>query len=276
MSHTVRAARSRHAHTVMLTVLLAAGASFAAPSPSAVLFTQKCSACHNIGDGPKVGPDLLGVTERRDAKWIAAFVRAPGAAIDRGDKVAVELYEKFNKVKMPDQPLSDAELDGLLAYFAECTRAKGCKPVQAGPKFATDATPEEIDLGRRLFEGHARLSGRGPACLGCHNVRGAGLVGGGTLAADLTFAFARMGEKGLTPALTEPRGQIHRTLYRGPHAFSEEETYAFKAYLAHASRDGARPRRDRDFLYLGLAAAAVVLGLVFALRGDAAGRKEQP
>ena len=33
------------------------------------IFQSKCSACHSIGGGRRVGPDLAGVMERRTKDW---------------------------------------------------------------------------------------------------------------------------------------------------------------------------------------------------------------
>ena len=37
------------------------------------LFEQKCAACHTIGKGRLVGPDLAGVNKRRSKKWLNNF-----------------------------------------------------------------------------------------------------------------------------------------------------------------------------------------------------------
>ena len=41
------------------------------------LFTEKCVACHTIGKGPLVGPDLQGVTTQRDPAWLTKWLSAP-------------------------------------------------------------------------------------------------------------------------------------------------------------------------------------------------------
>ena len=236
--------------------------------PGAVLFSQRCSTCHNIGGGPKVGPDLLGVTERRTKPWIAKFVRGPGAAIDGGDPIAVQLSKKFPGIRMPDQPLADGELDDVLAYFAACTTRGGCQPVATGPKWGTDGTDDDVARGRELFLGHRRLQQGGAPCFACHNVRGAagneGVMGGGTLGPDLTFAYARLGEKGLTPALEQTATPIMHAVY-GDARLEPDEQFALKAYFARLARDGAYPPRERDFLLLGSEGMGLVLGLA-ALR----------
>src|SRR5687768_2260572 len=46
------------------------------------VFTAKgCPACHKVGAGKLVGPDLKGVTQRRDEKWIAKMILRPDVMV---------------------------------------------------------------------------------------------------------------------------------------------------------------------------------------------------
>src|SRR5262249_23399752 len=45
--------------------------------PGQSLFKKICAPCHTIGVGDRVGPDLRGVTERRDHVWLADFIQHP-------------------------------------------------------------------------------------------------------------------------------------------------------------------------------------------------------
>jgi mono/diheme cytochrome c family protein len=254
---------------VAASIVAAASVASAAPpdppAPGAALFSERCSTCHNIGGGVKVGPDLLGVTERRNKPWLARFVRAPGAAIDSGDPIAAALFKTFQPVRMPDQALTDAEVDSIWAYFAACTTKGGCQPVETGPRWGTDASEQEIALGRDLFSGLHHLRRGGAACFACHSVRDAvGFMGGGTLGPDLTFAYARVGEKGMTPLLASMPSPVMHAVYAGA-ALEDDEQLALKGYLAHLSRDGASPPKERDFVLLGLEGMGIVLG-AFTLR----------
>ena len=233
-------------------------------SPAALAFGKKCSGCHTIGDGDRTGPDLLGVTQRRDKAWIATFVKSPGAAIDAGDPVANELLPKFKGLRMPDQQFgSDQEIDDLIAYLADCTAKGGCKPVLGKVRKASDAKPEEIALGRSLFEGTTPLGNGGPPCISCHNVRGIGVVGGGTLAKDLTFVYARLGDDGLESALGTTPFPLMKDIYAGSKKpLRPSEAYAIKAFLYDVHRDGTPPSSDHDFVYLGVAGLAGSLGMV--------------
>lgn len=233
------------------------------PSPSAVLFGKKCGSCHTLGDGDRTGPDLLGVIARRDRRWLESFIRAPNALIDSGDPLASELLRRYKGVRMPDQQLTNEEMDGLLAYMAECDQKGGCKIVLGKVKHASEATPADVARGQALFEGRGAFARRGPACIACHNVRGGGPLGGGTLARDLTFVYARLGDTGLQAALEATPFPLMKDVYaRAP--LAADEVFALKAYLAAAAADGTPPTRDHVFLYLGVIGLFAALGAIGA------------
>jgi nitrite reductase (NO-forming) len=78
-------------------------------------FESKCLACHSIGGGDKLGPDLLGTTQRHDDGWLTRWLKSP-AQMMKTDAKAKAMLEKW-KVPMPDQGLSDEEIKQYLAYF---------------------------------------------------------------------------------------------------------------------------------------------------------------
>ncbi|HVP59728.1 MAG TPA: cytochrome c [Myxococcaceae bacterium] len=241
------------------TALAAAGSDAGASpeaSPAGILFGQKCLTCHNVGEGNKIGPDLLGVDQRRELAWLKRWLASPGAMLDAKDPTALELLGQFNNVRMPEQNLAPEQIEGLLAFFAACTEKDGCIPV-GGPKLAIDATPEEIAAGREYFIGTRRFSAGGPACAGCHDVRGEQLLGGGSLGGDLTFVWAHRHEKGLEEAILA--SPVEKQAYAG-RAPTDVENFSVRGYLASLSRDGTRPTRSRDLLDLGVLGACAVIG----------------
>ena len=87
-------------------------------------FKSLCSACHSIGKGKIVGPDLAGVNSRRPVKWLNSFIKSSQAMVKKGDPVAVKLFNEHNKIPMPDQKLTDAQIQNVLSYIKSKTTIK--------------------------------------------------------------------------------------------------------------------------------------------------------
>jgi cytochrome c551/c552 len=110
------------------------------------LFIANCKACHSI-ETRLVGPALKGITERRDSSWIFKFIQSSQTLMDAGDTTAIQLFNEFNKVMMPDHELSEDQIRSILAYIEtggapkvnegeiprpEVTRGKVFTPLQFG------------------------------------------------------------------------------------------------------------------------------------------------
>jgi protein SCO1/2 len=99
--------------------------------PGETLFLKACSGCHTIGKGDRVGPDLAGVSQRRDREWLTNFISNPAAARLRKDPIAMELVAKYPVVRMPPLGVSEGEAADLIAYIegrAAATASNG-RPV---------------------------------------------------------------------------------------------------------------------------------------------------
>jgi ubiquinol-cytochrome c reductase cytochrome c subunit len=216
-------------------ILAGATAAHAAFEPAAV-FAAKCSSCHSVGRGIVVGPDLAGVTARHDRRWLHRFIRSSQSLVAAGDPAAVELFGRFRKV-MPDHPFSDAEIDRLLDFIAA-----GGPRRREEVRHASTASASEVALGRALFLGERRLARGGAACVRCHVAGPARVLGGGTLAGDLTRVYTHYRDWGLTRALAEPQGRLMAALYRR-RPLTRQEAFALKAFLYRADR--ATPPGDR-------------------------------
>lgn len=77
-----------------------------------------CVTCHSIGQGMRAGPDLIGVTDRRDLDWLKRWMQDPAGMLQTDSASKVMLAEAKG-VKMPNVKLSDREIDGLLHYIAQ-------------------------------------------------------------------------------------------------------------------------------------------------------------
>ena len=90
------------------------------------LFSSRgCTTCHSIGKGKLAGPDLLGVTERRDLTWLKNWMKDPAGMLE-SDTLAQRLLAEAKGVKMPNVKLQDREIDALIHYMAqESNKQKG-------------------------------------------------------------------------------------------------------------------------------------------------------
>ena len=83
----------------------------------AYLFRTRCAACHTVGQGDGLGPDLNGVSSVRSHEWLMSFVKTPDRMIADHDPIATALYAKYKQLAMPNLRLSDSDVDALLAYL---------------------------------------------------------------------------------------------------------------------------------------------------------------
>lgn len=79
-------------------------------------FESKCLACHSVGGGKKLGPDVAGVTRRRSDAWLSRWLKEPEKMLET-DPVAKAMLKEYNNIPMPNQNLSDKEIKQYLKYF---------------------------------------------------------------------------------------------------------------------------------------------------------------
>jgi protein SCO1/2 len=91
--------------------------------PGQALFIKTCGSCHTIGKGEKVGPDLFGVTSRRNRSWLSTYITAPDKMRSQGDPIALELGAKYRAVKMPNLQLSEVDASDVIAFIDAQTYA---------------------------------------------------------------------------------------------------------------------------------------------------------
>src|SRR5919202_2983541 len=83
------------------------------------LFRTRCLGCHTVGNGDGIGPDLAGVTDRRDRAWLERYLAEPDQVLASGDPIAAALFARYNRVPMPNLALTRDDVADLLAYLAQ-------------------------------------------------------------------------------------------------------------------------------------------------------------
>ena len=237
--------------------------------PGEQIFQTTCFACHTIGGGRLVGPDLAGVHDRRSQEWLERFVASSQSMINDGDAEAVALFEEFNRVPMPDSFISEEQIRQVLSYIksqsssqtADVTPSEGEQVPATAP-----ASEKDILIGQDLFQGKIRFVNNGPACNACHEVRNDAVIGGGILATELTTVFSRMGGAGVTAILGHAPFPVMQAAYKDQ-SLTEDEVVALVAFLEYADSEqyNQLPRDYGMGLFVSGSVGAGVLFLLFAV-----------
>lgn len=245
---------------IIISVTLAeASPSAQSAAEGATIFKQKCTACHTIGGGVLVGPDLKGVTTRRSQDWLTRWISGPDKMLAAQDPTALQLYQQFNNIPMPNLGLTSAQVSSLIAYLAAPETAAQTAATPTGAATLMVGNPT---TGGQIFTGAIHLKNGGPPCLACHNIAGIGSLGGGALGPDLTGAFTKYGgDVGLANFLaTTPTITMNAVWTRQP--FTPQEQADLREYLKQAA-NAALPAQTTTLVF-GLAAGGCIILLAAA------------
>ncbi|MBI2854608.1 MAG: cytochrome c [Chloroflexi bacterium] len=260
---------------VATTAVRAAGPEEAGASA----FAQKCASCHTVGYGRKVGPDLQGVTQKRDREWLVRFIVSPDQVIASGDPIAKQLLAEY-AIPMPNLGVSPETAREVLAYLDKMS-GQASQPTGTGqstqssqPRSTTTvAVAGSATAGRDLFTGVTPLKNGGPACLSCHSVRGLGGAGGGAVAKDLTGAYSVFGAQGVTSVLKNMPFPVMREI-GADKPLTDEEIANLVAFLEEAGKPGeARPASLFSWYLVASAAGWLIIMVLlgFVWRGRLSG-----
>ncbi|MCZ7551531.1 MAG: hypothetical protein B6D39_01300 [Anaerolineae bacterium UTCFX2] len=221
-----------------------------------LIFNQRCTSCHTIGGGTLVGPDLQGVTARRDLAWLQQFILAPDKMIAAGDPIVLELMATHNNIPMPNLGLTPTEVDAVIAYLESAGSAAPAAP--AAPAQPAAVTGDAA-RGQMLFSGGLALQNGGINCIACHHVRTTAGLGGGTLGPDLTQVYTRYGgDAGLSAVLTTlPFPNMQSTFATRP--LTPQEQADLLAYFRGSSQVVAGDVPQRSGLFVGVAAVGALI-----------------
>jgi mono/diheme cytochrome c family protein len=266
--------RTRFLGSLIITFAMAQINAGWAQDPGEELFQKMCAACHTIGDGRRVGPDLENVHNTRSQEWLEKFVTSSKSMISSGDAEAVAVFEEYKKMPMPDFPISNEQVGQIVAYVKTMSSGPAdnnsdevveeVSPVE--PEQSTEtASPEDVLVGQGLFQGTTRFLNNGPTCNSCHEVKNDAVIGGGILASELTTVFSRMGETGVKAILGQAPFPVMQAAYKDK-ALTENEIAYLVAFLQNADEENLF-HQPRDY-GMGLFISGLIgTGILFVLFG---------
>lgn len=152
---------------------------------------NNCINCHTIfGEGAYYAPDLTKISQQRGAPYLRAFLKDPSAFYD----------EQRHRRLMPKQDLSDADIEGLIAFLDWVSKVDNqdwpprpimvtglgqmgaSAPLVAAEPSSSGALSDKdpVVLGERVFRSAA------PVCTACHSLTAGADMAGPSLAGIAT------------------------------------------------------------------------------------------
>lgn len=128
------------------------------------LYRTRCNACHLLGDDDGLlrnGPPLLGVVDRRDPAWLRRWIAEPDAMLAEKDPIAMELYEQWSRVPMPNLRLEQKEVDAILGYMkseSDYIAAERARKAEAERAASEEAAAYDMDYDLSYDEGESEGS----------------------------------------------------------------------------------------------------------------------
>jgi cytochrome c551/c552 len=237
----------------------------------ATLF-KPCAACHTIGGGKTVGPDLKGITKQRTNEWLVQFIQSSGKLIKSGDPDAVAVFKQFNNIPMPDNALTADQVNKILSHIDGGTGGAKTDPKLAALQHKVDSmlksnSPMDILAGKELFNGERRFENGGASCASCHNATYNKSGKGGILAKDLSKAYSRLGGfAGIKGIIASAPFPSMLETYKN-HPVTEEENAQLQLFLK--STDEQNPVQplvgQAWFLYSAIVAGLFILLVIAGL-----------
>ncbi len=112
------------------------------------LFEGKCQSCHALNN-KLVGPALKDVHKRRSYEWLVKWIRNNEALRKSGDKDAIDLFEKNNKLVMTSfSDLKDDEMASLIMYIEDASAGGGTTTGPLPP--VVENAPVDVKLVSRV------------------------------------------------------------------------------------------------------------------------------
>lgn len=111
-----RLAKSISISLVLLFAVTTTSQAQDAANGAALFKSNACNSCHAVGK-KITGPDLKGLSERREEAWIVKWIHNPQGMVDSGDEQAVALKAEYPTMMAPYAHLSETDIKDIIAFL---------------------------------------------------------------------------------------------------------------------------------------------------------------
>lgn len=175
-----------------------------------------CNDCHTIlGFGAYYAPDLTKVVRRVGEDGIRFRVKSPEKAFDASWR------------KMPNQKVSDAEIESLIAFFTWVGNIENGDWPPQDSKQRLSRGEERMVAGAGVSPGAAVFKARG--CMNCHALHGAG----GTFGPALDAIGRKLSLEKIEHYILDPKAVNPKALMPAQKDLSDKELEAVAGFLAN-------------------------------------------
>jgi nitrite reductase (NO-forming)/hydroxylamine reductase len=138
----------------------------AAVAAGQAIFQRTCFACHSIGEGTRIGPDLEDIHRKRERDWLVRWIQDP-LGMAQTDPIGQQIYAEWNNQPMAPNFLSEEEINQVLEYIIEVSEGNITEAAMGAD------VPDELTAAQ-LAEAQDVYFDR---CAGCHGVLRLGATG---------------------------------------------------------------------------------------------------
>ncbi len=175
-----------------------------------------CNDCHTIlGFGGYYSPDLTKVVQRIGEDGIRFRIKDPGKAFINSWR------------KMPNQRVSDAEIDNLIAFFTWVGNIENGDWPPQDSKGRLTRSEERMIVGAGVSPGAAVFQQRG--CMNCHSLHGEG----STFGPALDFVGRKMNKEQIEHYIKDPKSVNPKAMMPAQKDLTEKELEAVSGFLAN-------------------------------------------
>lgn len=219
------------------------------------LFNKQCKACHTIGNGKKIGPDLKGISDKRSFEWISKFILSSKDLIASGDDDAIAVFEEYGQKPMPSHKMSAAEINAMMNFI---NRGGDDGSAVAQKEEVIESFTANAETGRVLFTGGQSFAKGGASCISCHSIKDYGVFAGGNFAKDLSVSHA----EGIVESMVSSIPAMISS-YKN-HELTVAEKQHLEAFLKDVKENQlySHPVQSGSFLFLGGTAIFILLFLL--------------